>query len=115
MRSRRLQVVLVSLGALIFWLFVSVSGGVREPWDAPTYWTFAYPLALAASAVLGFFSRLQPWLVGVLLVVTQLPVIVVGAGIGSLIWAGAGFTCLLAIPAIILAWAGRRLRRLRLR
>ena len=97
--------------ATLYWLAVNAISGTVEPWDAPSYWTIAYPIALAIAALAGFLSRLPAWLVRGLVIFAQLPVMLAGSGIGPLIALGLLLLGLLAIPAIAAAWLGARLRR----
>lgn len=106
-----MQALGVLLAGILYWLAVNAISGTMEPWDAPSYWTIAYPIALAIAGLAGFLSRLPAWLVGSLVIFAQLPVMLAGAGIGPLIAAGLLFLGLLAIPAIAAAWLGARLRR----
>ena len=55
----------VAASALVFgaalWLAASFLGGRREAWDSAAYWALAFPLALLASAVLGYRFPVRPW------------------------------------------------------
>jgi hypothetical protein len=46
---------------IVLWLAASALGGRREAWDSAAYWALAFPLALLASAVLGWRFPVRPW------------------------------------------------------
>jgi len=50
----------LAAGAVI-WLAATLVSGRREAWDASSYWTSFYPLALAASAWLGYRYPNRSW------------------------------------------------------
>lgn len=57
--------------------------GKREPWDADTYWTLSYPLAVIGSAVLGFLFPQRAWRWAATLMLMQFVVMIaMGSGLG---------------------------------
>jgi hypothetical protein len=109
-----LQTWSIALGAgAALWTITAVATGRIEPWDAGAYWTVSYPIALALSAVLGYFHPRRPWRWAVALVFTQVPVMLVrGAGLG-LLPLGMILLAVLCVPALLLAHLAARLRRRR--
>lgn len=97
--------------ALIYWWAVAAASHVSEPWDAPRYWTIAYPGALLLAFGAGLGLRAWPWLTGYIVMLAQWPVMVALAGLGPLAPVGLMYLCVLALPAVLAAWAGVRLRR----
>jgi hypothetical protein len=89
----------LALGAFYWWLICRVLQ-VDEPWDAPEYWTFAYPVSLLLSALAGRLLERRGWLGGVAITFAQLPVMWANAGTGPLWPVGLIFLSLLSIPAM---------------
>lgn len=110
MRSWLTQALATLIGGLVYWQIVVLASSAREPWDASGYWTVLYPLAILICAGLGYAFRRRAWLTGGLFVFAQLPVMVVHAGTGPLIWAGLLLLGLLSIPAVLAAWLAALLR-----
>ncbi|VXB15399.1 conserved membrane hypothetical protein [Luteimonas sp. 9C] len=108
-----------SIAAVIgiaYWAVASRMTGGGEPWDAPAYWTLAYPGALLVSAVLGFAMPARAWLWGPIVVFAQVPVVIAVAGAGPLLLAGVLYAAVLSIPAALVSgiagWSRRRSRRI---
>ncbi len=102
----------IAAGAIL-WTATAVLGGKREPWDVPSYWTIAYPIAIGLSGLLGYRFPLNPWRWAVLVVFMQLVVMIArGSGFG-LLPLGMILLGILSLPAIAVAsWAAKlRLRR----
>lgn len=117
-RSPTVVQIAVPLSAgLGLWLLVCLIGGTSEPWDAPGYWTVAYPASIALSGVLGFGCDRRGWLAGLMVTLAQFPVMLVLAGAGPMSVAGLILLGALAVPAAALSAAtsriGRTLRRRR--
>lgn len=114
MSRRLLQIVCLLIVGGLYWQLVSAVTGYGEPWDAPAYWSLAYPFSLVLSAIGGGFMRKSGWIAGVLITFSQLSVMLINNGVGNLAVAGALFLSLLAIPAaLVAAVAGRLAVRLR--
>jgi hypothetical protein len=91
--------VLFILGGL-YWQFVCQITNVQEPWDAPAYWSVAYPISLVLSATTGWFLKNRGWTAGAVLTLAQFPVIWLNNGTGSPFWVvGLLILFVLAIPA----------------
>ncbi|MGC4084679.1 MAG: hypothetical protein QM736_21830 [Vicinamibacterales bacterium] len=83
------------------WIAASLATGKREPWDASVYWTVAYPLALVASAGLGFVFHDRPWRWGLALFEGQFVGMVIRNGeLGGLWPLGMALFAIIALPAI---------------
>ncbi|WP_443971701.1 hypothetical protein [Sphingobium sp. CR28] len=114
MSRRSIQIVCLLIIGGLYWQLVSATTGYGEPWDAPAYWSLAYPFSLVLSAIGGAFMRKSGWIAGVLITVSQLPVMLLNNGVGNLAVAGALFLSLLAIPAaLVSALAGSLAGRFR--
>ena len=99
---------------LFYWELVRRWSGVTEPWDAPAYWSLAYPGALLLSASAVVLFRRRAWVAGAAIVLAQLPVILWHGGSGPLLAAGLFFLGMLSLPAMAAAaLAGRVARRFR--
>ena len=99
---------------IAYWAVASGMTGGGEPWDAPAYWTLAYPGALLVSAMLGFAMPARAWLCGLIVVFAQVPVVIAVAGAGPLLMAGLLYAAALSLPAaLVSAFAGRVGRRMR--
>ncbi len=95
---------------VVFWMLVAWRTPGGEPWDAPAFWTVAYPIALAIAAVLGACFPRKAWLWGLLLIALQVPVVAVMSGVGPLLLAGVVYALVLALPAMAIAAAAGALR-----
>jgi len=110
--SRTTAIALVSaivLG-LALWTAAALLGHRAEPWDAPSYWTIAYPAAAILAGALGFAFPQRPWRWALVLMFMQLPVMIAGGSDFSLLPMGLILMAALALPGIGLAYlcAGAR-------
>ncbi|MFV0625696.1 hypothetical protein ACBY01_17070 [Sphingomonas sp. ac-8] len=92
-----------------YWQLVCRIAAVAEPWDAPTYWTLAYPAALIASAAAGALLRRRAALASGLFVFSQLAVLWINAGLDGMWPVGVLFAVLLSLPAVAIATLARAL------
>ena len=116
MKSHLLAAALFILVGTAYWTVVSVLGGTPEPWDAPGYWTVAYPGVLLLSAVAGLVRPAGAWAWGTLLVLAQVVVVVIATGVGPLLAAGLLYAVVLSLPALSISsiagwWRKRRTTR----
>lgn len=86
-----------------FWSFVAAAAEATEPWDASAYWTLAYPLSLMAAVVVSFGMERRAWMVGLVLTMSQLPVMLVLGLAGSMTAFGLVFLITLAAPAMVVS------------
>ncbi|MFM9828792.1 MAG: hypothetical protein ACKVOB_08625 [Sphingomonas sp.] len=105
MLVRSVLLAAISAFALLYWQMVCEVTGANEPWDAADFLTKWYPVALAASAVSGFWLRLWGWTAGVIIIFAQLPVMLINSGTGPLLVVGMFFLAGLAVPAVLLSAA----------
>lgn len=97
--------------SLFFWTVVSAITGAEEPWDLAGYWTIIYPAALALSVILGAVLRSSQWSAGLIVMLSQIPVVLAISGTSSpLLAVGIIYAALLSIPAITLSWLAGKLR-----
>jgi hypothetical protein len=110
-RSSFLAHVLSGVAGLALWAMTAVVTGKREPWDANTYWTVSYPLAIFGSAVLGFLFPQRAWRWAATLMLMQFVVMItMGSGLG--LWPlGLIVLAVLATPAALAAVLAAKLRR----
>lgn len=98
------------VGAIYWWAAAEI-GAVAEPWDAPHYWTVAYPLSLLLAVIIGAISRPAAWLQGAVLILAQGAVVIARAAPGPLWPVGLLFLIVLTVPGAIAAALGARLTR----
>ncbi len=110
MKLRMVQVFVLAVVGVLYWLFVSHVSGAKEPWDAAGYWSIWYPGSLLLSAVGGFGFGRRGWSAGAIVTVAQLPVMGVNTGFGGLLIVGVAFLAILAVPAVMLSALFGRLR-----
>jgi len=89
---------------LLFWFIVALNTHGGEPWDAGSFWSVIYPLALLTSAALGFAFPGRAWLWGLVVMLAQVPVVVLMSGMGPLLLAGLVYATVLAVPAVAVSW-----------
>lgn len=107
--STRAWGIAIAAGAILWGVTVALSGR-GEPWDAPGYWSIAYPIAVLLSGALGYFFPDKPWRWAVTVIFMQLPVMILnGPGFG-LLPLGLALLAVLSLPAIWLARLGARIR-----
>jgi hypothetical protein len=98
---------------LILWTLSALFGHQREPWDAPSYWTISYPLAILLSALLAALYPVKPWRWAVTILVSQLLVMIANGSDFSLLPLGAILLAFLSLPAsaaaFLAAWFRTRL------
>lgn len=98
-----------ALGFLL-WLVASIISGEREPWDASLYWAAAYPLALLACGVLGYYFPQRPWRYALVLFEAQFVAMCIRNGeLGNLWPLGMALLAILALPGMLAAQVAARL------
>lgn len=101
----------IALGAAL-WILASVYSGRREAWDATAYWAVAYPAAILAPGLLGFFFPERPWRWALALFLGQfLGMCLRNGEIGNLWPLGLALMAVLSLPAVVVAFLASRLRR----
>jgi hypothetical protein len=91
-------------GGASLWLGTMAASGRNEAWDSPLYWSAAYPLCIALSALLAFAAPERPahWALAVMLVQPVVMVLTSGGGFG-LLPLGLILFAILALPAVLAA------------
>lgn len=103
MPNQSARIVVLTVLAVLYWLAISHSTQAKEPWDAASYWTAAYPGSLLLSGAAGVAFPKRGWLAGVIVTFAQLPVLWIGNGIGSMWVFGIILLAILALPAAAVA------------
>lgn len=110
MKLRIVQMFVLAVVSVLYWLLVSHISGAKEPWDAAGYWLIWYPGSLLLSAVGGVAFGKRGWSAGAIVIFAQLPVMWGNTGFGGLLIVGVAFLAVLAVPAVILSAVFGRLR-----
>ncbi|HXR56877.1 MAG TPA: hypothetical protein VN858_08750 [Casimicrobiaceae bacterium] len=92
------------------WLVATLVSGRREAWDASSYWTSFYPLALAASAWLGYRYPNRSWRWPLILFAAQFVTMCLLAREAGSLWPlGLALFGVLALPGVVVSrMAARR-------
>jgi hypothetical protein len=102
--------VLAVLAGLVLWTVTAILGGRSEPWDSELYWSVAYPLAALLSGVFGACIPERPWRWAVAISFAEVPVMMAsGSGLG-LLPLGLVLLSVLALPLVVAAKIGARVR-----
>jgi hypothetical protein len=96
---------------VILWMFSAAVFDRREPWDAPQFWTHALPAALALSFALGVVFPDRAARRGAMVMMMLVPVLALSGSGLSLLPLGLVAVAVLALPAMLAASIGGRLRR----
>ena len=110
MKLRMVQMSVLAVVSVPYWLFVSHVSSAKEPWDAAGYWLIWYPGSLLLSACGGFAFGRRGWSAGAIVTFAQLPVMCVNTEFGGLLIVGVVFLSVLAVPAVMLSALFGRLR-----
>jgi hypothetical protein len=98
------------LTGMVLWFAAMTSSRTREPWDDPAYWSLAYPAAIVACGLLGFFFSNRPWRWPLALFCGQFLAMILRAGaLGNLWPLGLLLFLVLSVPGIAIAKLGARL------
>lgn len=92
--------VVAAVGGTVLWLATAAVSGRSEAWDAPLYWTAAYPLAVVLAALLGALSPLRAWRWGLTIMLVQALTLAVTAADFGLLPMGLVVFALLALPLV---------------
>jgi hypothetical protein len=97
---------------MTLWFAVSFVSGRKEAWDAPQYWTIAFPLLLISAAALGYAFPEKPWRWALALFLSQMPAMMIRSGeVGNLWPLGLIMLTIYSLPAIACAASGSWLRK----
>lgn len=99
------------VGGALLWLGAMALSGRAEAWDSPLYWKLAYPLALLLAGVLGYLKPERAWRWGLAVLLVQPAVMLLTSGSSfALLPLGLILFAILAIPAMLAARLGARMR-----
>ena len=105
-------VAIAAVVGVVLWLAASALTGRREPWDGSAYWVVVYPLAILASARLGYSYPERSWRWVLVLFESQFLAMCVRNGeLGNLWPMGMALFAVIALPGIGAAWVASRLHR----
>lgn len=114
MNALSVRVFILLIVGDVYWQIVAQVTGAREPWDADAYWYLWYPISCFLAAVAGISFRKNGWLAGGIITFSQLPILWLNNGEGSLMAVGLLFLTLLAVPTVALStltgWCAVRVR-----
>jgi len=102
---------IAAIAGMALWSATAILGGRAEPWDSGFYWTVSYPLALLASALLGYLYPRRPWRWALVLINSQLLIMIAAGSDFSLLPLGLILLAVLSLPALALAGFGAQARR----
>lgn len=92
---------------MVLWFAAMTSSGKREPWDDPVYWSMAYPAAIVACGLLGFFFSNRSWRWPLALFCGQFLAMTIRAGeLGNLWPLGLLLFPVMSLPGIAIAKLG---------
>jgi hypothetical protein len=100
-----------ALAGLALWLLTSGASGLREPWDAPGFWTLGYPVAIALAAILGLVWPMRSWLWSFIVMAMMAPVTVWNGSDLSMMPPGLIALAVLAVPGSLAGLIAGRIRR----
>ena len=108
----KIPYLVAALAGVALWIGASVLSGRREAWDAPIYWSVAYPAALLACALLGYLWPQKPWRWALALFLFQFVGMAIRNGeLGGLWPLGLIVFAALSLPGMLVAHAAAALRR----
>lgn len=108
MPHRILQALIIAVFALAYWQAICSISNVQEPWDAPFYWTVAYPFSIALSALAAMLCRALGWLTGLIFTFGQLPFLLRTDDLDLTLALAGSLLLLLSVAPIAAAWLAKR-------
>ena len=111
MRIALVRSAAIAAVAFAYWEAVRFLGNVAEPWDAPEYWTIAYPFSLLLAAAAGWLLRGSAVRAALLVTFAQLPVLLLHGAGSPMLAMGVAMLAALTVPAMLAAALGGWLRR----
>jgi hypothetical protein len=111
-QKARMAVLMAAVIGFALWFVAILFTAKKEPWDSAAYWVIAYPLAIAACAVLGYRFPERPWRWALVLFESQFLAMCVHNGeLGNLWPLGMLLFAVVALPGVVAAKAAARFRR----
>lgn len=101
--STRLPYAIAIVGGTALWTLTAAIGDRTEPWDAPGYWSVAYPLAIAGAGILGYAFPHRAWRWALVLMFMQAAVMILGGSGFGLLPLGLALLTVLSLPAVAAA------------
>lgn len=101
---------IAALAGAGLWLATSWLSGRREAWDAPMYWSVAYPAAILISGILGYLAADQAWRWGLIIMLAQAVTMALVSSSFGLLPLGLIMFAVLAVPPMLVARFGAGLR-----
>ena len=103
------------VSGVLSWDLVRLLGERREAWDDPKYWMIGYPLMLGTAFLLGLGFPEHPWRWGLVIAAAQAVWAVLlslaAEEVSASLWPMGLLTfALLAVPLVVAAYAGQRVR-----
>jgi len=103
---------LAVIAGMLLWLVGAAIAGKREAWDSGFYWSLFYPLAIGASALLGYVFPERAWRWAAALFAAQFVAMGLRSGeIGNLAPLGLMMFGILSLPGVFAALIAARLKR----
>ena len=110
--TARYAVIMALVIGFALWLVASLLTAKREPWDSAAYWIVAYPLAIAACALLGYRFPDRPWRCALVLFESQFLAMCMRNGeLGNLWPMGVLSFAVVALPGVVAAQIAARFGR----
>ena len=107
----KLAYAVAAVAGIALWIGASFLSGRREAWDAPAYWSAAYPVSLALCGLLGILWPQKPWRWALALFLGQFAGMAIRNGeVGSLAPLGLILFAVLSLPGMLVAQLGARFR-----
>ncbi len=98
-------------GGVLLWIVVATASGGSEAWDAPIYWTTAYPGTIILAGILGYLVPHRAWRWGLTAMWVQGVMAVLGGAGLNLFPLAMIMLSILSIPPVVAALLGGWLRR----
>lgn len=112
MLGTRTVVLLSVLTGMALELGVHALSGRREAWDSTEFWTMGLPIAILASAAIGYFAQRPAWIWTLLVAPSQVMTMMVRSGeLGGLWPLTLILSSILSAPFVVASFAGSRLQR----
>ncbi len=107
----KIPYVVAAVAGMALWIGASALSGRREAWDAPIYWSAAYPAALVLCALLGWLWPRKPWRWALALFLFQFVGMAIRNGeLGGLWPLGLILFAVLSLPGMLVAHVAARLK-----
>jgi len=110
MKARTALMIVVILGVALE-LVVSGISATAEAWDASSYWSVGYPVAVILCGALGYSSPTHWQNHGPLLLGAQWLTMALGKAPGPHMIVGLAFAAALSVPCVVAGWVGAHTAR----